>query len=160
MKKINNLPQIKNFLIWLGIYVSTKFVKKNFKLPVLMYNGLVLQNPQKQAEVGDIIQFTHSLVNLNKRNKILKKQLLSDFKKSKKIYKLIVQSQWKEKKKKRKNLYENFVENNIKSYPVWSQVNLLCSAAAVVFNPVVETKKKTTNYTFPLEKLTPWRLKI
>lgn len=77
----------------MGIYVSTKFVKKNLKLPVLMYNGLVLQNLQKQAEVGDIVQFTHSLVNLNNRNRVLKKQLLDDFKKSKKIYKRIVQSQ-------------------------------------------------------------------
>lgn len=101
----------------MGIYVSTKFSRKNFKLPVLMYNGLVLQNPQKQAEVGDIMQFTHSLVNLNKRNSVLKKQLLNDFKESKKIYKRIVQSQWKEKKKKRKNLYENFVETGSRAYP-------------------------------------------
>lgn len=157
----HSLPLLFNLFFEFGFFFTKKILTRLLKYNIALLNGKKILPEYSRLNVGDVVQLSPSLGMLNTLFNNQKQTTLEQLKKFKNINRVITQSQWRQRKGRKKDIYFNFTEASKKLVPSWIQFDFFASVFSAIKQPTSlrgATRLKTSRYM--LDKLTPWRLKI
>jgi hypothetical protein len=111
------LPLLFNLLFDFGFFLTKKTLTRLLLYNVVLLNGKTIIPAHSRLLIGDVVQLSPSLPALNDLYVNQKHTTIQQLKKFKNINKVITQSQWRQRKGLKKDIYFNFTSMSKKLIP-------------------------------------------
>lgn len=158
---MSELPSLFLHLVKSGLFSSLISLRRVSRFNTILVNGSFVYNEYYRMQVGDIIQVCPNLRSLVTTTSLRRSTLFKRLKKYKRTQKIVIQSQWRDRRESAPNFYANSHQINYFSVPSWTHFDFFTSSIAVIGKPnQVQSVQQLRSTRYMLDKLTPWRLKI